>query len=261
MDRSLHLVDALVAAGREDFTFEDARTALGVPAPATAKVLRRLREQGLIDRLGRGHYAIRPLGLLGTSATADDLPLAVAAAFDGREHRIAYLSALGELGLLVHPVRTVTVACTGQVRRAYLSTRPLRVVIERPSTIRLGAEPVGRSSRSSLERAVFECALRVDLAGGPETLASALARAAPMLRPRQLAPLVSAFGARGAAAKRRLASLAHALELPIELESEVSSARPVIRLDPKDDRVEWVDEAMRVAWSTSVEELRAVIEN
>lgn len=261
MARSLELVDALVAAGREDFSFEDARTALRVPAPATAKVLRRLREQGLIDRLGRGHYAIRPLGLLGTSATADDLPLAVAAAFEGREHRIAYLSALGELGLLAHPVRTITVACTGQVRRALLGRRPLQVVIERPSTIHLGAEPVGRSWRSSLERAVFECALRVDLAGGPENLASALARAAPAFQPRTLAPLVSAFGSRGAAAERRLASLAHALELPIELETEVSSSRPIIRLDPQDDRNEWVDRATRVAWSTSVEELRAVIEN
>ena len=91
MARSFDLVDTLVASGREDFTFEEARIILGVPSPATAKVLRQLRDQGFVDRLSRSHYAVRPLGLLGTSATADDLPLAVAAAFDGHQHRIAYL--------------------------------------------------------------------------------------------------------------------------------------------------------------------------
>jgi len=208
MVRSLDLVDTLVAAGREDFTFEAARTILGVPSPATAKVLRQLRDQGFVERLSRSHYAIRPLGLLGTSATADDLPLAVAAAFDGRQHRIAYLSALAELGLLTHPARTVVVACTQQVRRHHLGRRPLRVVIERSTTIHLGAETMGRSWHSGVERAVFECALRVDLVGGPEALASALQRAASTIRARRLAPLVKAFGPRGVAAERRLASLA-----------------------------------------------------
>ena len=261
MARSLDLVDALVASGREDFTFEEARFILGVPSPATAKVLRQLRHQGFVDRLSRSHYAVRPLGLLGTSATADDLPLAVAAAFDGHQHRIAYLSALGELGLLTHPARVVTVACTRQVRRDHLGGRPLRVVIERSTTIHLGAEAIGRSWRSGVERAVFECALRVDLVGGPEALASALERAASAIRPRRLAPLVKVFGPRGAAAERRLASLARALDLPLDLEPRVSPSRPIIRLDPQDDHIEWVDREMRVAWSTSVDEIRAVVEN
>ncbi|MGA2805704.1 MAG: hypothetical protein ABSF89_15175 [Acidimicrobiales bacterium] len=255
------MVDTLVAAGREDFTFEAARTILGVPSPATAKVLRQLRDQGFVERLSRSHYAIRPLGLLGTSATADDLPLAVAAAFDGRQHRIAYLSALAELGLLTHPARTVVVACTQQVRRHHLGRRPLRVVIERSTTIHLGAETMGRSWHSGVERAVFECALRVDLVGGPEALASALQRAASTIRARRLAPLVKAFGPRGVAAERRLASLARALDLTLDLGPKVSSARPIIRLDPQNDHIEWIDSAMRVAWSTSVDELRAVVEN
>ena len=50
----------------------------------------------------------------------------LAATFDGHQHRIAYLGALGELGLLTHPARIVTVACTRQVRRDHLGGRPLR---------------------------------------------------------------------------------------------------------------------------------------
>ena len=46
MARSLDLIDTLVASGREDFTFEEARTILGASSPATAKVLRQLRNQG-----------------------------------------------------------------------------------------------------------------------------------------------------------------------------------------------------------------------
>jgi predicted transcriptional regulator of viral defense system len=261
MTRSLELVDTLVATGREDFTFEDARSILAAPAPATAKVLRLLRAQGLVDRLSRDHYVVRPLGLLGTSTTSDDLPLAVAAAFGERLHRIAYASALGELGLLTHPVRTVTVACVQQVRRPNLGSRPLQVVIERETTIHLGAEAVGRSWRSGTERAVFDCALRVDLAGGLYVLAEGLARAATTVRPRRLAPLVAALGPRGAAAERRIASLAHALDLPLALDPRVGADRPVIRLDPDDDHVEWVDARYRVAWNVTVKELRNVVES
>jgi hypothetical protein len=71
-------------------------------------------------------------------------------------HRIGYLSALSELGLLTHPVRVVQVACTSQVRSAKVSRRRLRTVIERAGTIHLGAEQTGTSWRSGLERAVFE---------------------------------------------------------------------------------------------------------
>ena len=260
MTRSLDLVDTLVATGREDFTFEDACSILAAPAPTTAKVLRQLRAQGLVDRLSRDHYVVRPLGLLGTSTTADDLPLAVAAAFGDRLHRIAYASALGELGMLTHPVRTITVACVRQVRRPSLGSRPLHVVIERETTIHLGAEAVGRSWRSGIERAIFDCALRVDLAGGPYFLAEGLVRAAPTVQARHLAPLVAAFGPRGRAAERRVASLARALDLPLALDPRVGADRPVIRLDPDDDHIEWVDARYRVAWSVTIDELRNVVE-
>jgi predicted transcriptional regulator of viral defense system len=147
------------------------------------------------------------------------------------------------------------------VRIRTISRRPLRVVIERPETIHLEAETVGHAWRSTLERAVFECALRVDLTGGAERLAEALARAAPEADSARLVSLARAFGARGLAAERRLASLAQALALPLGLELRVAPRQPVIRLEPRDDRVEWVDSAYRVAWNTTVDELRAVVGN
>src|ERR1035437_7118470 len=103
MTRQMELIDTLLAGGQDEFTFREAKAVLGVSPSATANALRQLGEKGLVDRLIRGHYAMRPLGSLGTSAATDDLSLAVGAAFDGREHRIAYRSALSELGLLSHP--------------------------------------------------------------------------------------------------------------------------------------------------------------
>lgn len=261
MTRQLQLVDMLVASGRDEFTFDEARTALGVSPSATANALRQLAEKGLVDRLTRGHYAIRPLGSLGTSAATDDLGLAVGATFERREHRIAYLSALGELGLVSHPVRTVYVASTQQVRFKAVSKRPLRSILEKPETIHLEAEAVGRSWRSSLERALFESALRVDLTGGAERLAEALAAGARDADPKRIQRLVKAFGARGAAAERRLASLAHALDLPLALDPAAGKRQPVIRLDGRDDHIEWTDGRFRVAWNTSIDELQAVVGN
>ena len=94
MTRQLELIDTLLADGRDEFTFDEARAALGVSTPATANALRQLAAKGLVVRLTRGHYAIRPLGSLGTSAATESLSLAVGAAFEGKDHRIAYLSAL-----------------------------------------------------------------------------------------------------------------------------------------------------------------------
>lgn len=261
MARQLEFVNTLVAQGREEFTFEDARTTLGGTSASVANVLRGLSEKGLVDRLSRGHYAVRPIGSLGTSAVTDNLSLSVGAAFQGREHRIAYLSALSELGVLSHPVRPVYVACTQQVRLHSIGNRPLRVVVERPGTIHLEAESVGRSWRSTLERALFECAMRIDLTGSVERLAEALAASVEEVDPSRIAVLARAFGPRGRAAERRLVSLARALDLPLGLDPEVGVRRPVIALDPRDDRVEWVDPDLRVAWNTTADELQAVVRN
>jgi predicted transcriptional regulator of viral defense system len=261
MTSPLELLDHLVAEGRDDFSFKEANAVLGGSRTATANTLRRLSAMGFVDRVAHGHYVIRPLGSLGTSAAAEDLGLAVGAALSGRLHRIAYLSALADLGVLSHPVRSIFVACTEQVRRDSISGRPLRVVIERPATISLEAEPTRNSSRSTLERALFECALRVDLVGDVEQLADALASAAPEVDPLRIVDLAKAFGSRGHAAERRLASLAQALGISFGLHPDVGRRRPVINLDPRDDRVEWIDDRYGVAWNVTVDELKAVVGN
>jgi hypothetical protein len=112
-----------------------------------------------------------------------------------------------------------------------------------------------------VERALFECALRVDLVGSVERLAEAVASGAREVDVDRLSRLARVFGARGFAAERRLASLARALELPLTLSTRVDRRQPVIRLDPREDRVEWVDETLRVAWNRTVGEVRAVVEN
>jgi predicted transcriptional regulator of viral defense system len=261
MIRPLELINSLVAEGRLEFTFEEAVAALQVSPTAAANALRRLRDKGLIDRLTQGVYAVRPLGSLGTSAVTDDLPLAVGAAFRGLDHRIGYLTALSEHGLLSHPVRTIYVACTRQVRIEKVSHRPLQVVTEKPSTIHLGAEKVGLSWRSTVERALFECALRLDLVGGVERLAEALAQAAGDVSSSRIHHLGIAFGPKGRAAERRLASLTQALELPLDLDPQLPPRRPFIQLDPSDNGQEWLDDRYRVAWNVDVEQLRSVVGN
>lgn len=261
MTRQLELVNTLVADGHTEFTFQDALEILGSSPTATANALHRLTQNGLIDRVVRGRYAVRPLGSLGTSAISEDIALAVGTAFEGRLHRIAYRSALSDLGLLAHPVRTVFVACEEQVRFSKVSNRPLRAVIERPQTIQTEADAVKRSWRSNLERALFECAMRVDLAGGAQRLAEALANGAPEADPNRITKLATEFGARGSAAERRLASLAAALDLPLNLNPEVSKQKQMIRLDPSDENDAWVDSTFNVAWSISIDEMRAVAGN
>lgn len=257
----LDLLDTFVARGQNEFTFDDARQALGTSASATANTLRRLSENGLVEKLVRGHYAIRPLGSLGTSAATEDLGLAVGTAFGGYPHRIAYASALSELGLLSHPVRIVYVAFTRQVRFTAVSRRPLRAIIEQPKTIHLEAEQLGKTWRSSLERALFESAMRLDLVGSVERLTEALATGALEADPARIRRLSKAFDARGLAAERRLASQATALDLPLALNPQVGKRQPVIRLDPRDSDIVWTDERYRVAWNRSVNELRAIVNN
>lgn len=261
MTRQLQLIDAIVSEGRDEFTFEEAKARLAVSTEATANFLARLSKNGLVDRLARGHYVIRPFGTLGTSAATEDLSIAVGAAFEGRKHRIAYLSALAELGVLTHPVRTIYVACTERVRFSTVSRRSLRLIEEKLETIHLEAEVVNRSWCSTLERALFECALRVDLVGGAERLASALATGSRNADAARIARLAQVFGPRGRAAERRLASISTALQLPLNLAPEVNSWQQIIRLDPRDDHVAWTDTKFRVDWNTTIDELQAVVWN
>jgi predicted transcriptional regulator of viral defense system len=212
-----------------------------------------------VDHVGHGRYVIRPIGSLHTPAALDDLPLAVGAAFSGRPHRIAYASAMSEYGLLSHPVRTVMVSCTRQVKQRSLGGRPLRVIIEKNTTIHVEAERVRTSWRSTLDRALFESALRVDLIGGSERLAEALVNGAAELHPDRIALLADLFGPWGHGALRRLHSLADVLGVTIGPAPEVPRAKSVIQLDSRDDHVAWIDKKFRVAWNVTPDELQAVV--
>lgn len=108
---------------------------VGKSKTATANLLKRMVKAGLIDRVRRGHYVVRQLGMLGTPAAAEDVALSVGAALKSVSHRIAYRSALYEHDLVVHPARSIQVAAERRVRTKTLSSRPLQVVIESPEKL------------------------------------------------------------------------------------------------------------------------------
>ena len=99
----LGLANELVASGKLHFTFSDARRRLGRSAAATGNLLKRMESAGLVDRVRRGHYVIRQLGVLGTPSVAEEVALAVGAAFTGIPHHMGYRTALDEHDLIVHP--------------------------------------------------------------------------------------------------------------------------------------------------------------
>jgi predicted transcriptional regulator of viral defense system len=261
MTKQLELVNNLMARGHTEFTFKDALDVSHVSPTATANTLRALTKQGLVDRVTRGRYSIRPIGSLGTSVVNDDLIAAVGGAFAGRTHRIAYRSALSELGLLTHPARTIFVACTQQVRFNMVGSRPVRVVLEQPRTIHIGAEPAGRSWRSTAERALLECAMRIDLAGGVERLSEALFLASREIDVDQITRMAGQFGVRGRAGLRRIASISHTLDLNLDFEGQAVRGTSLIPIDPRDHHTEWIDDIFGVTWSITPSELISVVRN
>lgn len=256
----LALANELVAEGRLTFTFGDVEKRLGKSKPATANLLKRMEKAGLIDRVRRGHYAVRQLGMLGTPAAAEDIALSVGAALKGVPHRIAYRSALHEHDLVVHPVRTIQVATARRVRTKQLSGRPLRIVIEPPEKLDVGRVPWGTSYLSDRHRAVLDAAQRPSLVGGVEVMAEAVATAAPELRVDILMDYARRLG--WAAALRRLGSLADALafELLGGALTPIKSITADLDLEPGiDERTVWRDKVWRVRWPRTVNEVLAVI--
>src|SRR5712691_671254 len=108
--RYIELLDELAVKGKETFTTRDVEELGQLSPQAASNLLTRLVDRGLVDRVARGRYALRPFGALGTRAAAEDIALAVGAGFAGKAHRIAYRSALDWHGLLDHPARQIVVA-------------------------------------------------------------------------------------------------------------------------------------------------------
>lgn len=257
-DSSLSFLNDLVADGRSTFTFAEAVSKLGRSRSATANFLGRMVRKGLLDCVRRGHYAIRPLGVLGTSAASEDIALAVGAAFSDRAHRIGYRSALDEHSLVTQPVRMIHVALTGRTRTKRISNRPLRVVIESPGAISVGVVSQGGAQRSDLERSLLDGGARPDLVS-PACLAEALVAAAGRVDVARL--MEHARHLAWATAVRRIGSLSDALEIS-GLAGRLEPLGPLtgdIALEPRSEApTEWRDERWRVRWSQTREELRSV---
>jgi predicted transcriptional regulator of viral defense system len=257
-NRTLQLLDDKLATGDARLTAREVRERLSLSAQATSNLLARWREAGLVDRVARGHYAIRQLGLLGTRAASEDIALAVGSFFAGEPHRIAYRSALDHHGLLTHPSRTIQVACPREVTVKELSGRPLRTVLEPQNTIAIGSEAAGHETHaSSVERSLLDGAARLDLIGGSHVLAEALtaAQADPIVLQRLATDL------RAAPALRRIGSLADQLHLPnlAGLLEPITAPTSYIQLDPRLPagkerpfrdrrwRVVWAEQPSRIA--------------
>ncbi|MFH1438268.1 MAG: type IV toxin-antitoxin system AbiEi family antitoxin domain-containing protein [Pseudomonadota bacterium] len=253
---SLVLVDDLVADGFTYFTFDDARRRFGRTPSATANLLHRMVGHGLVDRVRRGHYVIRRLGVLGTRAASEDLAIVVASAFSGHPHRIAYRSALDEHDLIAHPVRTITVASTRRMRVKSLSGRPLRMVAEPEEAIRVGAVAHGASWASGIERALLDAAARPDLTGGVAVLAGAIAAAGRKVNPESLNLYAEQLG--WAAALRRIGSVSDALGVE-GLAGKLAPLKPPVAdldLEPGSGMsTVWRDFRWRVRWVQSPDEL------
>ena len=207
---TLKPLDDRLAVGKTTLMSRELREELGLSPSGTSNLLTRWQRAGLVDRVARGRYAIRQIGLLGTRASSEDVALAVAALVGGRAHRIAYHSALDFHGLLTRPVRTVQIASPHRFASAVISGRPLKAIFARADTVEIGVEPAGFGAfASNLERALLDAAARPDLVGGYFPLAEALAASRPdVARLRDLAEQLDA-----SPALRRIGSLADRLEL------------------------------------------------
>jgi predicted transcriptional regulator of viral defense system len=261
MKKGLKLLDDLVATGRNSVTPAWVMKQTGVSRQASVNLLGRLVKAELLERVARGHYVVRQIGVLGTSAAAEDLALAVGALFEGRPHRIAFRTALQYSGLLTHPSRVVQVASPVRVAHRSLSGRPLKVVHESPDTVAIDAVPLSNGAFiSSRERALLECAERLDLAGGIETVVEALTSGESFDIGR-LKALARELGA--GPAIRRIGSLAEALKLE-DLATGLEPMKPdpttYVELEPTLSHLSTANEEARdrewgVKWRTSPEEL------
>lgn len=253
------LANELVAQGNNTFTFGDAQKLLLRKPSAVANLLARMEKAGLVDRIRRGYYSIRPLGRLGTPTVVEDIALAVGAALKDLPHRIAYQSALFEHDLLFQPVRSIQVAVVRPLRTRNLSGWPLKIVIETPENLEVGKMVYGISFRSDLHRTILEAARRPSLVGGLEVLALALNAAAPNLKGEILMDYATRLN--WATAIRRLGSLADTLDIA-ELQGVLKPMKRISAdldlLPSYSERRVWRDRRWRVRWPCTVDELLSV---
>lgn len=260
--KPLELLDEIVASGQRTFDSAWVVQRTGRSPQAVSNMLRRMVEAGLVDRVSRGHYVVRPVGMLGTPAVSEDPVLVVAAIFGDIPHRTAYRTALDFWGLLTRPSRVIQVASPRRVRQT-VSSYPLRVILESERTLEVGAVTVGNGVRiSDKERALLDAASRMDVVGGISIVVEALSLAEPIdVEKMRSHSLLSSQ----AAALRRLGSLAEMMGLPDLAEASLPQARLDfdIDLDPTatshvSRRAGYRDSKRRVRWGLEPDELLAV---
>jgi predicted transcriptional regulator of viral defense system len=215
---------------------------------------------GLLDRVRRGHYAIRQLGTLGTAAAAENVLLAVSAGFAHVPHRVAYRTALDQFDLLVHPSRTIQVALSKPTRTAKLSGRRLTVVQESEAALGVGAKRQDGVCISDLERSLLDAAARPELVGGVAVLAEAIGAAASRgvdsERLMSYARVLS-WGP----ALRRIGSIADTLKIGGLADRLEPLAKPTsdIDLDPGHGASSYRDSKWWVRWDHLPSELQNVV--
>jgi predicted transcriptional regulator of viral defense system len=255
----LALADELIAEGKTSFTFAEAQQRLARSRSATSNVVTRMLDAGLIDRVRHGHYVLRPLGVLGTPSTAEEVALAVGAAFKNLPHRMGYRTALDEHDLITHPARSIHVAAAKTVRAKSLSRQPLRVIQEPEPSIHIGSIKCGESWVSDLERALLDAARRPKLIGGLEVLAEATSAAAADVDVDKLTR--HAMELNWSSALRRLGSLADALGLDglAGVLEPILPIRADLDLEPGSKlKTVWRDARWHLRWPRSIEELAAI---
>jgi predicted transcriptional regulator of viral defense system len=254
------MLDGFVSEGLTQFTSADAAARLDRSPAATGNLLRRLVRDGLLDRVRRGHYAIRQLGMLGTVAAAENVLLAVAAGFAHMPHRVAYRTALDQLDLLAHPSRTIQVALTKPTRSATLSGRRLIVVQESDTALSVGAKRQDGVYISDLERSLLDAAARPELVGGVAVLAEAIGAAAS--KGVDVARLTSyARELSWGPALRRIGSIADTLRIIALADRLEPLTKPTsdIDLEPGHDTSSYRDSKWWVRWEHPPSELQNVV--
>jgi predicted transcriptional regulator of viral defense system len=256
----LRLLDELVGDGLTQFTSSEAAARLGRSAAATGNLLGRLVRDGLLDRVRRGHYAIRPLGMLGTDAAAENVLLAVSAGFAHVPHRVAYRTALDQLDLLAHPSRTIQVALAKPTRSETLSGRRLEIVQEREVALSVGAKQQNGVCISDLERSILDAAARPELVGGAAILAEAIGAAASKgIDAMRLMTYARALS--WGPALRRIGSIADTLKISGLADRLEPVAKPTsdIDLEPGHESSSYRDSKWWVRWDHLPSELLNVV--
>ncbi len=252
MSKTLRTLDSL-AQERSVFTAAEFREHFGGSPTNAANALTRAIRDGLVERVAHGKYAIREVGRLSTRSSTEDLLLALSPLLRGRNHRIAYLTALELHSLLLYPQSEVQVALVSPTRTMQVSGRSFRQIIEVPHYLSVGATEVAQGClMSDLPRTLLDAARRPDLIGGVDTAVEAL-RLAGEVDADTIIDYADRLQAE--AALRRLGSVAVAAGRA-DLAATIRGSKPIpptpLPVDPgsPSEEVVWIDPEWNVAWDS-----------